>query len=248
MPSRALPTSRARGTTTAPNRAISARWASVSTFCTSVGAPPRPRSNGYGGLSVGFAGRPARRGGALSPRRRRSRRARDATRQPHAVSALGECAAIDERCSSSASQRRRSTTSRAPTAAAAASGAVEDEVRGERSSALSLPLAGSPSAPFTTTTGRPRCCATAASLSAGRKAAAAPPARARSLCDESRSGRPTLGAAPYRARCSLSADRAPSSRSPAREASPRRQAAGATLRIAVDAHPCRHRRAGDDCR
>ena len=41
---------RARGTSPAPRRAISARWASVSTFWTSVGAPPTPRSNGRGGL------------------------------------------------------------------------------------------------------------------------------------------------------------------------------------------------------
>ena len=55
-----------------PKRPISARCASVSTFCTSVGRPPTPRSNGYGGLSVGFAARPATARRARSPPRRRT--------------------------------------------------------------------------------------------------------------------------------------------------------------------------------
>ena len=42
-----------------PCRAISATWASVSAFCTSVGAPSSPRSVIRGGMKVGIAG-PAR--------------------------------------------------------------------------------------------------------------------------------------------------------------------------------------------
>ena len=44
-----------------PYRAIRARWASVSTFCTSVGAPPTPRSDTRGGTNVGTAGPPLSR-------------------------------------------------------------------------------------------------------------------------------------------------------------------------------------------
>ena len=44
-----------------PKRAIRARCASVSAFCTSVGAPPTPRSKGRGGVNVGFAGPPFRK-------------------------------------------------------------------------------------------------------------------------------------------------------------------------------------------
>ena len=44
-----------------PYRAISARWARVSTFCTRVGAPPRPRSLTRGGWNVGSAGPPPSR-------------------------------------------------------------------------------------------------------------------------------------------------------------------------------------------
>ena len=38
----------------APWRAMRATWARVSTFCTSVGAPPTPRSKVRGGLNVGM--------------------------------------------------------------------------------------------------------------------------------------------------------------------------------------------------
>ena len=56
--SAAVPTARnQRG----PYRAMSARWASVSTFCTRVGAPPRPRSLTRGGWNVGSAGPPPSR-------------------------------------------------------------------------------------------------------------------------------------------------------------------------------------------
>jgi hypothetical protein len=34
---------------------MSATWARVSTFCTSVGRPPTPFSNGRGGIDVGSA-------------------------------------------------------------------------------------------------------------------------------------------------------------------------------------------------
>ena len=44
-----------------PYRAMSARWASVSAFCTRVGAPPRPRSLTRGGWKVGRAGPPPSR-------------------------------------------------------------------------------------------------------------------------------------------------------------------------------------------
>ena len=42
----------------APNRAIRATWARVSTLCTRVGRPPIPRSNGRGGVVVGLASPP----------------------------------------------------------------------------------------------------------------------------------------------------------------------------------------------
>ena len=44
-----------------PYRAISARWASVSTFWTSVGRPSTPRSNTRGGVNCGTAGPPLTR-------------------------------------------------------------------------------------------------------------------------------------------------------------------------------------------
>ena len=65
-----------------PKRAISARCASVSTFCTSVGRPSTPRSKGNGGFSVGFALRPstARTSAVSSPATNRSGTRRNSIR------------------------------------------------------------------------------------------------------------------------------------------------------------------------
>ena len=72
----------------APKRETSARCASVSAFCTSVGAPPRPLSNGYGGFRRGFAGRPssAFRSADSSPTTKPS--GTEATRQRPAIPPL----------------------------------------------------------------------------------------------------------------------------------------------------------------
>ena len=82
--------------------------------------------------------------------------------------------------------------------------AVEHEVWHEATSALSFLLAGSPSVAFTTTTGRPRSAATAASLSPVGNAP--PPRPRRPLASLSRSARAARSrGGRRRARCSASA-------------------------------------------
>ena len=184
---------------------MSARCASVSTFWTSVGRPPRPRSESRDDLAAG-AGMPrsiqcttalaspaTNRSAAAQvvtwTRSKRTRR-RSAMAAPR-ISRTLRCATI--------------TASVAPTISAARTAPSRTRCGDLAISTLSLPLAGSPSVPFPITTGA-RPAATAASLSAvGNPAPPRPvsPARSTSAISAGRSRRPGRehGDGPYRARC-----------------------------------------------
>ena len=72
-----------------PYRAIRARWASVSTFCTRVGAPPTPRSDTRGGTKAGTAGPPLSRLTSADSWPARNRGGASATVTGSAVQARG---------------------------------------------------------------------------------------------------------------------------------------------------------------
>ena len=187
-----------------PYRAIRARWASVSAFCTRVGAPPRPRSLTRGGWNVGSAGPPPsrfttaaswparNRGGAwviVTPSRSRPREDRSAS----ARRICGPGASCRYRCASVA-----------PTASAASCRPSSTRLGASRSSISSLRLAGSLSAPLATATLRPwRGPARATRASFRYTGKAAPPRPVRpdaSMSAMSRFACPRYGTGPYLAR------------------------------------------------
>src|SRR5207253_3172892 len=129
-------------------------------------------SNGSGGVKVGLA-RPRLRNwmsAVSSPATNPSgtatarRRTRLSSLPPRSAIAL-------ERASSPSRSARETATiaSRAPTACAAATAPSSTRCGKYRTRTLSLPLMGSPSVPFATTTGRPRRAATARSFLAAGK-------------------------------------------------------------------------------
>ena len=199
--SSAVPTDRNHD---APYRAISARCARVSTFCTSVGLPPRPRSDSRGGVAAGagtprsiqrttaLASPPTNRSAAVRTRiRTRSKRAwRRSATASSMMSRTHRCTTI--------------TASLAPVSSAAITAPSRTRCGDLAISTLSLALAGSPSVPFAITTAAGPA-ATAASLRAvGNPAPPRPvsPARATSAISASLSRLPKLdGGGPYLARC-----------------------------------------------
>jgi len=184
---------------------MSARCASVSTFCTSVGAPRRPRRERCGGVAVGVGtprwiqcttalAWPATNRSAAVRTSSRTRPERARTRSATASATI------------SRTPRCTTTTALLAPIISAASTAPSRTSCGDRAmSTRSFALAGSPSVPFATTTGA--CpAATAASLRAvGNPAPPRPvsPARSTSSISASRCGRPRPeGGGPYLAVCS----------------------------------------------
>ena len=183
---------------------MSARCASVSTFCTRVGLPPRPRSDSLGGVAVG-AGTPCSiqcTTALASP----------ATNRSAAVRTVTRTRSRRARRRSAAARPRMSRTSRcatitawlAPTICAASTAPSRTRCGDLAISTLSLALAGSPSVPLPITTGA-RPAATAASLRAvGNPAPPLPvsPARSTSAISARMSPRPGPGhgGGPYLAR------------------------------------------------
>ncbi len=183
---------------------MSARCASVSTFCTSVGAPRRPRWASRGGVAVGAgtprwthcttalawpATNPSAAVRTSSRTRSRPARARSATASSR-ISRTSRCTTI--------------TASLAPVISAASTAPSRTRCGEQAMSTRSFTLAGSPSVPFATTTGA-RPAATAASLRAvGNPAPPRPvsPARATSAISASRCRRlKPEGSGPYLAVC-----------------------------------------------
>ena len=144
-----------------PKRAISAAWARVSTFWTSVGRPSTPRSNGRGGFDVGRASpsltkwtaadsSPAMydRGGATSSIGIRVRSARDSSRR--SANARSR-AAIAWVCSEPTYRMIHS----APTASAASSAPSSTRCGRVAIRTRSFADRGSPSAPLARTIASP---------------------------------------------------------------------------------------------
>ena len=174
---------------------MSARCASVSTFCTRVGFPPSPRSDSRGGVRVG-AGTPFSiqcTTALASPPTNRSAPVTTCTGTWSIPARLRSAAA-----SSMISRTEVCTTitARLAPVIAAASTAPSRTRCGDRASrTLSLALAGSPSVPLATTTGARRA-ATAASFRAVGKAAPPRPVspdRSTSSISASRRGRSRMG-------------------------------------------------------
>ena len=178
-------------------------FASVSTLETSVGAPPTPRSNGRGGVDVGSRGAAVQeRRRAPTPRPRRTGRGCTIGRSFTPAVDAGAPPARRSRARRRPGRRGRPRSrprSRRPRARRGRPRRGRGAAR-SASRTLSLPLGGSPSAPFATTIARPRPPATASSLRAVGKPAPPRPRRpaAPTSVDE-RCGR--RGAAQRRARC-----------------------------------------------
>ncbi len=183
---------------------MSARCASVSTFCTSVGAPRRPRKASRGGVAVG----------AGIPRwiHRTTALAWPATNPSAAVRTSSHTRSRPARTRSATAWSMIARTSRcttitafpAPVISAASTAPSRTRCGEEAMSTRSFMLAGSPSVPDATTTGALPA-ATAASLRAvGNLAPPRPvsPARATSAISASRCRRLRLeGGGPYLAVC-----------------------------------------------
>ncbi len=146
---------RPAGTTRVPNRAMSATWASVSTFWTSVGRPPTPRSRT--GRRPTNDGMPAFRPLMVLttadswPARNRSGATTMSTGHGSSAGPL-----VVHRCAGSSARRRPAARARRPAGAEGRrgdGGSVQDEMGTVVDRYRSLPLAGSPSAPLATTTG-----------------------------------------------------------------------------------------------
>ena len=175
---------------------MSARCASVSTFCTRVGFPPSPRSDSRGGVAGGGGDTlldPVHDRAGLTahePVRSRSRRGSGTWSIPARLRSAAASSMISrtEMCTTI-------TAWRAPAIAAASTAPSRTRCGDRASRTLSLALAGSPSVPLATTTGARRA-ATAASFRAVGKAAPPRPVspdRSTSSISASRRGRSRLG-------------------------------------------------------
>ena len=187
-----------------PYRAISARCASVSTFCTSVGRPTTPRSKTRGGLNRGIAGSPLTRLASAdsSPARKRGGASMISTGAASRPAAARSATAARSRSCSRALRCTYRPTAAEPTASAASCRPSSTRCGEIHSSDLSLSLAGSPSAPLPITTGWVAASATAASLRCTGNAAPPRPVSPAALSTGmSRPGWPKYGGVPYRARC-----------------------------------------------
>ena len=148
-------------------------------------APPTPRSNGRGGVSVGFAGPPSRKrtSAVSSPATKPSGTASDA--QPTRASSRRSPARRSHAASAAQLQLDAPPTATTAVARTERRGGERRRRRGRGAarsgaSARSLPLAGSPSAALTTTSGAAARAATAAQLR-GRSGSRAPPRPRRPL-------------------------------------------------------------------
>ncbi len=179
-----------------------------------VGAPRRPRSNGYGGLSVGFAGLPASEASSAvsSPTMKLTGYGRDPP--PHAVPPFGK-SSRDRRTFSSGISRDGDHDLARADGGRGGEGSVEDEVRGEPKEHLVLAACRLTFRPVDDDDGPSALLRHRTELRGGRESRRRPVRAARSrLRARSRSTDP--GSGPYRAWCSCRRVGRPSARSPER--------------------------------